>query len=233
MKKKQFIFWFCNFILILNLFSCKTKNNIEILPEKVKEVLTDYGKENSEENIIIKTEFGDIHVMLYNQTPLHRANFIRLIKLKHFDNARFYRIVSDFMIQGGNQNVKEQKFTIPAEFDNKFINKKGAIAMARRDENNPYKQSSPTEFFIIRGRPYNMESLKDAIKESGRNFESYSRDQIDTYLKYGGDARIDNLYTVFGEVTKGIEIVEKIADEKVYEIEKPIQKLPFKIIIDK
>ncbi len=233
MKKKQFIFWFCNFILILNLFSCKTKNNIEILPDRVKEVLTDYGKKNPEEKIIVKTEFGDIHVMLYKQTPLHRANFIRLIKLKHFDNARFYRIVSDFMIQGGNQNVKEQKFTIPAEFNNNFINKKGAVAMARRDENNPDKQSSPTEFFIIRGRPYDNESLRDAIKDSGRSFESYSPEQIAVYLKYGGDARIDNRYTVFGEVTQGMEIVEKIADEKVYELEKPIQKLPFKIIIDK
>ena len=232
-KKKQSIF--CIFIIagIFNLFSCQKENNISIDPKEVEKVLTEYGTANQEDKIIIQTEYGDIHLKLYKETPLHRANFIRLIKLKHFDNAQFYRIVSDFMVQGGNQYVKEQKFTIPAEFNNQFINKKGALAMARRDENNPGKRSSPTEFFIIRGRPYTEESLKDAVKESDRKFESYSSAQIQTYIKDGGDARIDFRYTVFGEVTKGIEIVERIADEKVYEIEKPINKIPFKIVIDR
>ena len=232
LKKKQLLFWNFIFFALFNMFSCQKENKIAIPPGEVESVLKGYDKENPEANIIIKTVYGDIHVRLYKETPLHRANFIRLVKLKHFDNARFYRIISDFMIQGGNQYVKEQNFTVPAEFNNKFINKKGAIAMARRDENNPGKRSSPTEFFIIRGRPYNIESLKDAISESGRKFESYTPLQIKTYLELGGDARIDNRYTVFGEVTSGLEIVDKIADEKVYDIEKPIQKLPFRIVLE-
>jgi cyclophilin family peptidyl-prolyl cis-trans isomerase len=229
MKKQRYALIFIIFTNFL-LFSCENSKDIDIPQDKVAEVLTEYGKQNPETEVIIHVKkYGDIHIKLYEETPLHRANFIRLIKYGHFNHGDFYRIVSDFMIQGGNQGVKEQKYMIPAEFNNKYIHKKGALSMARRDENNPEKRSSPTEFFIIRGRSYTEESLKDAVSNSGRKFESYPADQIAEYLRMGGDARIDHLYTVFGEVTQGIEIVEQIADLEVYDVEKPIVKPSFTI----
>jgi peptidyl-prolyl cis-trans isomerase B (cyclophilin B) len=221
---------FSSFIFFI--FSCQRASEIAIPPGEVTEVLTQSGKENPETNIVIHVkDYGNIHLRLYKETPLHRANFIRLIKAGHFESGKFYRIISDFMIQGGNQSVKEQKFTVPAELSLQFTHKKGALAMARRDENNPEKRSSATEFFIIRGRPYTQESLQDAVRESGRKWEDYSPEQVKTYLQTGGDARMDDRYTVFGEVIQGLEVVEKIADVKIYEGEKPVEKIAFTIEI--
>ena len=231
MKKQRYLLTFTIFV-ILTLFSCQKAKDISIPPDKVIQVLAAYGKLNPENRVILHVkDYGDIHIKLYEETPLHRANFIRLVKLGHFELGSFYRIVSDFMIQGGNQTVGEQKYTIPAEFNNKYFHKKGALSMARRDENNPDKRSSATEFFIIRGRPYTEESLKDALRTAGRTFATYTPEQVATYIKMGGDARIDNLYTTFGEVTQGLEIVEKIADLGVYDGEKPIVKPTFTIEI--
>ncbi|MBC8110699.1 MAG: peptidylprolyl isomerase [Verrucomicrobia bacterium] len=231
-KKNTGIVCFLMFLLT----SCQqAKQEIAIPPDQVTAVLTQFGKENPENQVVIHVKnVGDIYLKLYEEMPLHRANFVRLIKLGHFKSGNFYRIVSDFMIQGGNQTVAEQKFTIPAEFNEKFIFKKGVLAMARRDENNPDKRSSPTEFFIISGRSYQNEaSLKDAIGDAARTFESYTSEQIKTYLQVGGDARMDFRYTVFGEVTQGLALVEQLAQEPVYEGEKPMSKLSFTVELTK
>jgi cyclophilin family peptidyl-prolyl cis-trans isomerase len=216
--------------LLLLLSACRQKQ-VDIPQQEVESQLFAYGKENPETQILIDVAgFGKIKARLYTYTPLHRANFIRLAKAGYYDKSYFYRIVSDFMVQGGNTNPNEKpRYTLPAEFHREAIHKKGALAMARWDENNPDRRSSSTEFFIIRGRSYTDESLKDAIASSDRSYESYTPAQLQAYLKQGGDARIDGKYTVFGEVIEGIEVVEAIADQRVYDGEKPVKKIAFSV----
>jgi peptidyl-prolyl cis-trans isomerase B (cyclophilin B) len=168
---------------------------------------------------------GDIEVKLYEDTPLHRANFIRLIKTGRFDDAEFYRVVSGFAIQGGNPSAAKESFLIPAEFNPNHFHKKGALAMARFDEGNPERASSSTEFYIVHGGRYTEEDLRDDEAEHGIKATPKQRE---AYTTIGGNMELDGKYTVFGEVTKGIEIVDKIASIKVSG-ERPQQKIPLSI----
>lgn len=207
------------FILIsaLILFSCK--NELEISQNQLVNTLTEFGKQNAENKAIINTNFGEIEIKLYNETPLHRANFVRLIKAGYFTQRNIYRIVKGLCIQGGGHNDDKLKYLIPAEFKPHLIHKKGALAMARYSENNPEKMSSATEFFIItKGIFYEENELK-----------MYPKPIQDLYLKLGGEIKFDNEYTVFGEVTKGIEIAEKIAKLEVIETETPLKMPTFSI----
>lgn len=198
------------------LTSCQSKVAIE--KDKVREVLTQFGKENPETNVLIHTNLGDMEVKLYEETPLHRANFIRLVKAGYYDERRFYRIVKGVCVQGGSR-ADPQGYTVPAEFRPNLIHKKGALAMARYTEDNPGKESSATEFFIItKGRFYNEEEL---VK--------YPENLKQIYLKQGGEMLFDQAYTVFGEVTKGIEVVEKIAKGQVVDKETPVKVTTFSI----
>src|ERR1044072_7268968 len=138
---KHLIF-FCVSVLLL---SCGKKETVLVTKENLREVLTAYGKENPENEVLIETSFGNIRLKLYEDTPLHRANFVKLIKDGYYDESLFYRIVYEFMIQGGDTK-KKLDYRIPAEFNSKYIHKKGALSMARVDENNPDKESSSTEF---------------------------------------------------------------------------------------
>jgi cyclophilin family peptidyl-prolyl cis-trans isomerase len=207
------------YLFALLLFSCK--NNLEIEQAEVATVLLKYGKENPDNEIIINSNHGAIEVKLYEQTPLHRANFVRLIKSGYFADREIYRIVKGLCIQGGGENQDKLKYVIPAEFQPDIVHKKGAMAMARYENNNPDKMSSATEFFII---------TKEAFYEP-EELKGRSKEVQDIYKKYGGEINFDNQYTVFGEVTKGIEVAEKIAKLEVYELEKPLNKPTFNIIL--
>ncbi len=198
------------------LMSCQS--DIHIDKDKVRDVLTQFGKENPAKRILIETKIGNIEVRLYDETPLHRANFVRNIQKGYYTDRGFYRIVKGVCIQGGSQR-DPQDFTIPAEFNPKLINKRGAIAMARYTENNPGKESSATEFFIIsKGRYYNEEELA-----------KYPADLKKIYLEQGGEMLFDQEYTVFGEVTKGMDIVDKIAKDQVIDKENPVHLIKFSI----
>lgn len=114
--------------------------------------------------VTIKTEYGDMHAILYDETPLHKENFIKLAKDGRFDSTTFYRIVQNFMIQGGDIDTKEgntpSKETIPAEFVKSKFHKKGALAAARQDERvNPTKASSWSQFYIVQGKKFSEEEL--------------------------------------------------------------------------
>jgi len=149
-----------------------------------KTFLTEYGKENPENEIVIKTVGGDITVKLYDKTPLHRANFIRLVKSDYYVHRIFYRTVYQTAIQGGGEYLDQLDYLVPPEYVPEYTHKRGAIAMARYDEGNPEKASSPTEFFIVT-------NAAEAQKLNG-------------------------LYVVFGEVTKGMDIVDKIQQAPEY-----------------
>ncbi|WP_020529992.1 peptidylprolyl isomerase [Flexithrix dorotheae] len=202
----------------------KTKKKEEKLrplkDKNVVEVLTLFGEDHAEDKVIIKTNFGDITIQLYENTPLHKANFLRLATYKYFDNTEFYRVIKDFVVQGGDTDELQHKgkkrkfgkYTIPAEFQPKNIHKKGAIAAARNYENNPTKRSTPFDFYIVLGTVYNQLQLDALAKENNVTFSPY---QTEIYTTIGGTANLDGEHTVFGEVIEGMEIVIKIAQEEV------------------
>jgi cyclophilin family peptidyl-prolyl cis-trans isomerase len=214
-------------LLFLVIFSCAKKEPVVITQENLKEVLTQYGSENPENEVIIETAYGTIKLKLYDDVPLHRANFVKLIKEGYYDNADFYRIAREFMIQGGDLN-KKLSYRIPPEFQSKYFHKRGALSMARTDENNPNKESSAAEFFIVHGERY---ADWDIDAQARNNGLVLTPEQRSTYLTEGGYMSLDQQYTVFGEVTEGLDVVDKIASVKVFNEDQPKKKIPFQISI--
>ena len=214
------------FVFLVFFFGCETKPKGPIITqENLREVLTQYGKENPENEVVIETSYGTMRLKLYEDTPLHRANFVKLIKEGFYDDATFYRIVYEFMIQGGDAD-KKLNYTIPAEFSSKYFHKKGALAMARVTENNPEMQSASTDFYIIHGGGYSEEDVEIEAKNLGLTL---TPEQKQAYMTVGGYMDLDQKYTVFGEVVEGFEVIDLIAKEKVFNEDKPLKKIPLKI----
>lgn len=187
----------------------------------VKSKLIKYGQLNKENKVIITTKYGDIHINLFDDTPLHRANFIMLAKKNFFDSTLFYRVINNFMIQGGNSdkdNVFQKMakigfYRIPSEISPKHIHKRGSLAMAVKEQY--YKDvakkdlsSSPYNFFIVQKGPIS-EKYMDELEI--RYKMKISKKNRNIYKKYGGNPHLDNEYTVFGEVVKGMNVVDKIS----------------------
>lgn len=181
--------------------------------------------------IKMSTSYGNCILKLYNETPLHRDNFIKLTKQGFYDSLLFHRVISNFMIQGGDPNSKKAAsdaqlgngdvgYTIPAEFNDSLIHKKGALAAAR--DNNPAKASSGCQFYISQGQKITDAQL-DALQK--RNNMVYSPSQRLAYTSIGGTPHLDRNYTVFGEVVSGIEVVDAIANEKVGAADRPVSDI--------
>lgn len=169
--------------------------------------------------ISIKTDMGECIIRLYNETPKHRDNFLKLTKEGRYDSLLFHRIIKEFMIQGGDPDSKHAKkgaelgngdvgYTIPAEFSDSLFHKKGALAAARDD--NPEKASSGCQFYIVQGKKYTDEQL-DQLETTRLKFK-LPASQREVYKTIGGTPTLDKRYTVFGEVVSGFEMVDKIAD---------------------
>jgi len=169
--------------------------------------------------IEITTDYGKIVLMLYDNTPKHRDNMIKLAKEHFFDSLLFHRVIPEFVIQGGDPNSKhaaaganlgdgEHGNRIPAEINDVAYHKRGALGMAR--DNNPEKASSGCQFYIVIGRKLTDQDLDNIEKRGTRKFTA---EQRATYKTIGGTAFLDGGYTVFGEVLEGMDIVEKIAAE--------------------
>lgn len=209
------------------LAACEPKKEIVTDQNRI-EVLTRYGNEHKENQVIIETEFGTMKLRLYEDTPLHRANFIKLINDGHYAEADFYRIVSRFMIQGGDNDHK-LPYRIPAEFKPNHFHQRGALAMARfDDEENPAKESSSTEFYIVQGQVYTDEDIEDEEKEFGIKV---TPEQRAIYTTKGGEMSLDTRYTVFGEVTEGFDVIDKIATVRIHQIDRPLKKIPLQISV--
>ncbi|HET9485822.1 MAG TPA: peptidylprolyl isomerase [Chryseosolibacter sp.] len=218
----------CSFLLFVLLLavSCGQKKPVtEVNPQNVREELTRYGELNPEKEVLIETEFGNMVIRLYDETPLHRANFIKNIKEGVYDEAVFYRIIFQFMIQGGI-HPKELRYNVPAELNKNLIHKTGALSMARGDENNPELESSSTEFFIVHGSTYKDYQVDE---EAENNSLSLTPEQKEIYMTSGGYMSLDQRYTTFGEVTEGLDVIEKIASVKIFDEDKPLKNIPFKI----
>lgn len=172
----------------------------------------------------ILTDMGRMVVVLYDSTPLHKANFINLVTSGFYDSLLFHRVIEGFMIQGGDP---ESKYAadgaplgngsapgnrIPAEFNNQLFHKKGALAAAR--DNNPMKESSNCQFYIVQGKTYTDSSLNSTecsrVRASNPNFY-YTEAQRTAYKTIGGTPFLDQSYTVFGELIEGFDVLDKIA----------------------
>ena len=168
----------------------------------------------------IQTMLGDIVVRLYDETPLHRDNFLKLVKEDYYDGTLFHRVIRDFMIQGGDPDSKGApagkmlgmggpEYTIEAEIKDNLFHKRGALAAARQgDQVNPMKESSACQFYIVQGNKWNADRLKMVEQRMGKSF---TKEQAEVYATLGGTPFLDGDYTVFGEVVEGLEVVDKIA----------------------
>ena len=181
--------------------------------------------------VLIKTSLGDITVKLYNDTPLHRDNFIKLINEGWYNNSPFHRVINNFMIQGGhNQDGRvDPGYTIPAEFRANHIHKKGALAAARQgDHVNPKKASSGCQFYIVQGQVLTDAHIQMYQQRMGLTF---TKEQIEAYTTVGGTPHLDGEYTVFGEVVEGLDVIDKIAKVKTGYMDVPVEAVTMTIEI--
>ena len=179
-------------------------------------------KKDRKRDIELVTNYGNIILHLYDSTPLHRDNFIRLVKSGFYDSTLFHRVINNFMIQGGDPDSKHAKpgqplgnggpkYTVPAEFRVSIFHKKGVLAAAREsDDINPQKASSSSQFYIVQGRKFTDGAL-DTLEIRRLGGRKIPADQSEVYKTIGGTPHLDQNYTVFGEVVSGLDVVDKIA----------------------
>jgi len=183
--------------------------------------------------VSIKTDRGDCLLRLYNETPKHRDNFIKLVQEGYYDELMFHRVIQNFMVQGGDPNSRyaAQKqalgeggpaYKIPAEIQEGLIHKKGAIGAAR--DNNPAKQSSASQFYLVQGRVFTSVAL-DSLEEFRLNGKKLTAYQRKVYTTIGGAPHLDGNYTVFGELLDGIEAIDKIAVVETDERDRPLEDI--------
>ena len=259
-------------IVAICMMACtgNSKSEKGINMEKVNETL-----------VRLETTMGNITVKLYDETPKHKENFIKLVKEGTYDSTLFHRVIKNFMIQAGDPLSKtatdtttlgsgDVGYTIPAEFNKNFFHKKGALAAARQgDEVNPERESSGCQFYIVTGRKFseaqmiNMENhmnearleevfnnlarkhmkeiykmrkagdteglleLQDSLESQARDIVDkepalrYTKEQKQAYTTIGGAPHLDGSYTVFGEVTDGMDVVEKIENVGTNRADRP------------
>ncbi len=263
-------------LLILSIFTLSCKESAKL------------GVENR--IVQIDTEYGAIKIRLYDETPAHRDNFIKLAHNRFFDGTIFHRVIDGFMIQGGDPDSKNAEpnktlgeggpgYNIPAEFNANLFHKKGVLAAARKgDKTNPDKKSSGSQFYIVQGKVYetkaleqmaitinekrthatfeierdnykaeltklkkagDIEKFNSKVEEMKQKVDSISKTQKfiltdamkEAYTTVGGTPHLDGIYTVYGEVIEGLEIVDKIALEETDEKKRPLKDIKMKVTI--
>ncbi|GEP92322.1 peptidyl-prolyl cis-trans isomerase B (cyclophilin B) [Chitinophaga terrae (ex Kim and Jung 2007)] len=187
--------------------------------------------------IRISTPYGVMIIKLYDQTPKHRDNFIKLTRRHFYDSTLFHRVIRNFMIQGGDPDSKHAAkgallgegdvgYTIPAEFQLDLFHRKGALAAAR--DNRPDKASSGCQFYIVQGKMFTDAQL-DTLERTRLGGRKIPVDQREIYKTIGGAPHLDQSYTVFGQVIKGMEVIDKIAAVQTDKNNRPVTDVPMKI----
>lgn len=181
----------------------------------------------------IVTDKGECLLRLYNETPKHRDNFVKLVKDGFYEGLMFHRVINHFMVQGGDPESRyaaEKQplgeggpdYKIPAEIQEGIIHKKGTIGAAR--DNNPAKQSSASQFYLVQGRVFTPAGL-DSLEEFRLKGERLTAQQREVYTTIGGTPHLDGNYTVFGELLDGVEIIDRIAEVKTDERDRPVKDI--------
>jgi len=191
---------------------------------------------DSRKKVVIETEYGNMTAVLYDETPQHRDNFIKLANEGFYDDLLFHRIIKGFMIQGGDPDSKGAApgqrlgmggpgYTIPAEFVDQHVHLKGALSAARTGgPSNPEKESSGSQFYIVQGNPIQAAMLDGAFAS-----KNYTDEQKQAYQQVGGTPQLDRDYTVFGMVVEGLDVIDKIAAVQTAPGDRPVQDVKMKV----
>ena len=188
----------------------------------------------------LQTDYGNMTILLYDSTPQHRDNFLKLVSENFYDDLLFHRVIQGFMIQGGDPDSRGARagqrlgmggpgYTIPAEFDVENIHLKGALSAARTGgPSNPQKRSSGSQFYIVQGNPQSDSELDMMEMRTGYK---YPEKQREAYKEVGGTPFLDRDYTVFGIVTEGLDVIDKIAALKTQPGDRPVEDVKMKIVV--
>jgi cyclophilin family peptidyl-prolyl cis-trans isomerase len=210
-------------------------------PAKAAPVKTAAVKIPGATRVKLTTSMGVVIIRLYDATPLHRDNFIKLVKQHFYDSLLFHRVINSFMIQGGDPLSKNAQpdgmlgsgggdmTRIPAEFNPALVHKKGVLAAAR--DGNPEKASSACQFYIVQGKratDVELNQVECSIRNTNPDF-SYTEEQRTIYKTIGGTPFLDMGYTAFGEVEKGLEVIDKIAASPTAPGDRPLTDVRMKI----
>ena len=198
---------------------------------------TALGAMSKHRKVKVITPYGTMVILLYDETPLHRDNFIKLAKAHFYDSVLFHRVINTFMIQGGDPQSKhaqpgamlgngENGYTVAAEFRLDLFHKKGALAAAR--DNNPARASSGCQFYIVQGKKWTDAEL-DQLEQTRLGGRKIPVDQRDIYKTTGGTPQLDQSYTIFGQVIKGLDVIDRIAALKTDANDRPVTDVPMKI----
>ena len=205
-------------------------------------ILAAIAKGPANQYVKVSTAYGSCIIRLYNQTPKHRDNFIKLVKQGFYNGTLFHRVIQNFMIQGGDPDSKDPNkakpgaelgngdvgYTVPAEFRDSLFHKRGVLAAARDD--NPAKASSGCQFYIVEGKRF-TEGKLDTLEQTrmkGRKIPAWQREY---YTTVGGAPHLDQNYTVYGEVVSGIDMVDRIAGVKKDKNDRPLQDVPMTVTL--
>jgi len=198
-----------------------------------------FGQNTKRPLVEIRTELGTMVVALYNETPIHRDNFLKLVKEGAYDSLLFHRVIKGFMLQGGDPESRYAKpgtplgtgdpgYTLPAEIVPGLVHERGSLAAARQgDQVNPERRSSGMQFYIVDGRTYEAADLDRFAERAARNGDTltYTAENKAAYAREGGTPHLDGAYTVFGKVVAGHEVIDAIAAAPCDAQDRPMRDL--------
>lgn len=239
-----------SYVILGSSTGCQPKRGpLEQMPQEETKVMTETKNDmpdNSNAQVKITTKFGDMIVQLYDETPQHRDNFLKLVDEGYYNDLIFHRVIKNFMIQGGDPDSRGAApnarlgaggpgYTVPAEFNNQFTHKKGALAAARQgDQVNPKRASSGSQFYIVQGAPVqesmllNLEMRRNYGKDSTNQFH-YTPEDIEFFKTQGGTPHLDGEYTVFGQIIEGLSIVDSIGAVRTMPGDRPVEDVIMKM----
>lgn len=220
-------YYFALLFTLTSLLPCSAQERAEVKSNSTQErteVKSNSAQERAE--VLLETTEGNIRIELYNETPLHRDNFMKLVKMQVYDSLLFHRVIKDFMIQGGDLNSKHAQpgqrlgtgdldYTIEPEFRlPQIFHRRGVVAAAREpDEVNPEQRSGACQFYIVWGRVFddvNIGRVQERLDAMTHGKIQLTPEMVEVYKTVGGTPHLDGQYTVFGEVTEGLAVVDKI-----------------------